>query len=55
MRLALTTGRGAIDYKEVAHELDMTEAAARVAVDRLRQRYRQLIRAKEARTVASPR
>jgi RNA polymerase sigma-70 factor (ECF subfamily) len=32
----------------------MTETAARVAVHRLRQRYRQLIRAEVASTVASP-
>jgi len=53
-RSALTTDRGAIDYKEVAHKLEITETAARVAVHRLRQRYRQLIRAEVARTVASP-
>ena len=54
MRPALTSDRGAIDYAEMAHKLDMTETAARVAVHRLRQRYRQLIRAEVASTVASP-
>ena len=54
MRPALTTDRGAIDYAAMAHKLGMTETAARVAVHRLRQRYRQLIRAEVAGTVASP-
>jgi len=54
MRPALTTDQGAIDYTELAHKLGMTETAARVAVHRLRQRYRQLIRAEVASTVASP-
>lgn len=54
MRPALTTDRGAIDYAEMAPKLGMTETAARVAVHRLRQRYRKLIRAEVASTVASP-
>jgi RNA polymerase sigma factor (sigma-70 family) len=54
MRPALTTDRGAIDYAEMSGKLGLTETAARVAVHRLRQRYRQLIRAEVASTVASP-
>ena len=54
MRPALTTDRGAIDYTEMAEKLGLTETAARVAVHRLRQRYRQLIRAEVTSTVASP-
>jgi RNA polymerase sigma-70 factor (ECF subfamily) len=54
MRSALTTDRGAIDYTEVARGLEITETAARVAVHRLRKRYRQLIRVEVGRTVASP-
>jgi DNA-directed RNA polymerase specialized sigma24 family protein len=54
MRAALTTDRGAIDYAGMARKLGVTETAARVAVHRLRQRYRQLIRAEVASTVASP-
>jgi RNA polymerase sigma-70 factor (ECF subfamily) len=38
----------------MAQDLGITETAARVAVHRLRQRYRQLIRAEVAGTVASP-
>ena len=54
MRPALTTDREAIDYAGMAHKLGATETAARVAAHRLRQRYRQLIRAEVAGTVASP-
>jgi DNA-directed RNA polymerase specialized sigma24 family protein len=54
MRPALTTDREAIDYAGMAHTLGITETACRVAVHRLRQRYRQLIRAEVAGTVASP-
>jgi hypothetical protein len=54
MRPVLAMDRGAIDYPGLACQLDMTEAAARMAVHRLRQRYRQLIRAEVAHTVASP-
>ncbi len=54
MRPALTTDRGALNYAEMAETLGITEAAARVAVHRLRQRYRQLIRTEVASTVASP-
>jgi RNA polymerase sigma factor (sigma-70 family) len=54
MRPALTTDREAIHYDQMADRLGLTESAARVAVHRLRQRYRQLIRAEVAGTVASP-
>jgi len=54
MRPALTTDQGAIVYQEMAQSVGITETAARVAVHRLRQRYRQLIRAEVAGTVASP-
>jgi RNA polymerase sigma-70 factor (ECF subfamily) len=54
MRPALATDRGSLDYAELAHKLGMAETAARMAVHRLRQRYRQLIRAEVASTVASP-
>ena len=54
IRPALTTDRGALEYAELARKLGMSETAARVAVHRLRQRYRQLIRAEVAGTVASP-
>jgi hypothetical protein len=42
------------DYPPLARKLDMTENALRVAVHRLRQRYRALLRAEIARTVENP-
>lgn len=54
MRPALTVDRGRIDYGELARKLGTTETAARVAVHRLRQRYRRLIQAAVAGTVAAP-
>jgi RNA polymerase sigma-70 factor (ECF subfamily) len=47
-----TTAKGS--YSQVGAELDMTEAAVRVAVHRLRRRYRKLVREQIAQTVASP-
>jgi RNA polymerase sigma-70 factor (ECF subfamily) len=41
-------------YGDLARNLGLTENAARVAVHRLRQRYRQLLRAEIAHTVAHP-
>src|SRR5262249_1357680 len=41
-------------YAEVAAELGTNEPATRQAVRRLRQRYRELMRAEIAQTVASP-
>ena len=54
MQSALTADRNTLSYAEIARKLGMTETAARVAVHRLRQRYRRLIRAEVASTVASP-
>ncbi len=47
----LTAGRGEIDYTGLAQTLGCREGAARVAVHRLRKRYRVMIRAEVARTV----
>lgn len=54
MRPALTADRESICYAEIAAKMGMTETAARVAVHRLRQRYRRLIKAEVASTVALP-
>lgn len=51
---ALAAGRGGVPYAEVARQLRMTEEAVKVAVHRLRKRYRELLRAEIAHTVASP-
>jgi RNA polymerase sigma-70 factor (ECF subfamily) len=53
MRPALTLEREHL-YSHIAGQLGITETAARVAVHRLRKRYRQLIRAEVANTVGSP-
>lgn len=51
---SLTGNRSEIPYAELAARLTMSEPAVRVAVHRLRARYRQLLRAEIAHTVAAP-
>src|SRR6185503_12799957 len=41
-------------YAEIGRELAMSEGAVKVAVHRLRQRYREFLRASVANTVADP-
>jgi RNA polymerase sigma factor (sigma-70 family) len=48
------TGGGAGTYAEVGVELGMSAGAVKVAVHRLRRRYRQLLREEIAHTVADP-
>jgi RNA polymerase sigma-70 factor (ECF subfamily) len=48
----LTQARAAVPYAELAAQLKLSEGALRVAVHRLRQRYRELLRAEIAHTVA---
>ncbi len=43
-----------LSYPEVAARLELTEGALKVAVHRLRVRYRELLRAEVAQTVATP-
>jgi RNA polymerase sigma-70 factor (ECF subfamily) len=43
-----------LSYAEVAPQLGLTEGAVKVAVHRLRARYRELLRAEIAQTVATP-
>ena len=50
----LTGARSELPYANLAAQLGMTEAAVRVAVHRLRKRYRQLLRDEIAHTVADP-
>ena len=54
LKEALTAERGAIGYRDLAAALDMSEGAARVAVHRLRKRFREVFRATVAETVCSP-
>jgi RNA polymerase sigma-70 factor (ECF subfamily) len=44
-------GRGAIDYAQVAARLGVNEGAARVAVHRLRKKFREAYREEISRTL----
>ena len=50
----LMVGKGDIPYAEAAAKLGVNEGAARVAVHRLRKRYRQLLREQIAQTLTDP-
>jgi RNA polymerase sigma-70 factor (ECF subfamily) len=54
LKVYLTGETGAPSYQEAAAELAMTEGAIKVAVHRLRRRYRDLVREEIAQTVAGP-
>lgn len=54
LKPTLTEASRAVAYAEIARRLDTTEGAVKVAVHRLRQRYREILRAEIAETVASP-
>ena len=53
LKVYLTAKRDSIPYRDVAAELDMTEGAVKVAVHRLRTRYRELLRDEIAQTVVA--
>jgi RNA polymerase sigma-70 factor (ECF subfamily) len=52
LKATLTEGRGDVAYAELSARLGMSEAAVKMAVHRLRQRYREVLRAEIAGTVA---
>lgn len=52
LKSCLMAGRGAIDYAEVAARLRTSEGAARVAVHRLRKRFRVIYREEISQTLA---
>jgi RNA polymerase sigma factor (sigma-70 family) len=54
MKILIWGDRSAPAYSDVATRLRMTEGALKVAVHRLRHRYRELLRDEVARTVAGP-
>ena len=54
LKPTLTEASRAVRYAEIATRLGTSEGAVKVAVHRLRQRYRALLRAEIADTVASP-
>lgn len=53
LKASLTAGRGEVSYREIATASAMTEGAARVAVHRLRKRFREMFREEIAGTVSS--
>jgi RNA polymerase sigma factor (sigma-70 family) len=54
LKIYLTAGKDAWSYADAARTLDMEETAVRVAVHRLRKRYRQLLRDEIAQTLTDP-
>jgi RNA polymerase sigma-70 factor (ECF subfamily) len=54
LKAFLTGETAALSYREVASELGMTQGAVKVAVHRLRRRFRKLVLAEIAETVAAP-
>jgi RNA polymerase sigma factor (sigma-70 family) len=51
---SLSQPRGAVPYADLAARLNTTEAAIKMAVQRLRSRYRELLRAEIAETLTRP-
>jgi RNA polymerase sigma factor (sigma-70 family) len=54
LKVCLTAERGEISYSEIAAALGMSEGTARVAVHRLRKRFREVFREEIAHTVSTP-
>ncbi len=54
LRETLTAERGALPYVAIGARLGLTEGAVKVAVHRLRQRYREVLRAEIAETLENP-
>jgi RNA polymerase sigma-70 factor (ECF subfamily) len=52
LKPCLLAGRGAVDYAAIAGQLSLNESAARVAVHRLRKRFREIYREEISRTLA---
>jgi RNA polymerase sigma factor (sigma-70 family) len=52
LKIFLTAGKGALSHTDAAKKLGMDETAVRVAVHRLRKRYRQLLRDEISQTLA---
>lgn len=54
LRGCLAREESGLPYAEIASRLKLTEAAVKMAVQRLRARYREILRAEIAHTVSSP-
>jgi len=52
LKTTLTEGRGGVAYVEIAARLEISEASVKMAVLRLKRRYREVVRAEIAETVA---
>ena len=52
LKTCLMAGRGAIQYAKIAGQLGLNEGAARVAVHRLRKRFREIYREEISQTLA---
>ena len=53
LKVYLTAKKSSVPYRDVAEELGMSEGAVKVAVHRLRRRYRKLLRDEIAQTVST--
>lgn len=53
LQVYLTAKESAASYRQAAEELNMTEGAVKIAVHRLRKRYRELLRDEIAQTVTT--
>ena len=54
LKVFLTAGKGESSHADAAHKLGLEETAVRVAVHRLRKRYRLLLRDEIAQTLSDP-
>jgi RNA polymerase sigma-70 factor (ECF subfamily) len=54
LKVVLSGEKGSASYIALAADLEMTEGAVKVAVHRVRRRYRELLRDQISRTVADP-
>lgn len=54
LKTFLMAGKSDIPYAQAAATLEMTEGAVRVAIHRLRRRYRELLREEVAQTLSDP-
>ena len=54
LQACLTKDEAALAYAEIGTRLNLSEAAVKMAVQRLRTRYRELLREEIAKTVAAP-
>lgn len=54
LKIFLTAGKGALSHAEASKKLGLDEAAVRVAVHRLRKRYRALLRDEISQTLTEP-